>query len=223
MDFFKRLLITTQKSMQNPHLLVSMWLTLVIIKINVIEEMKHNFKRMQAYFQKWDRKKFKKSENKFKNSPLILEGLAILHLGNDDTIGCSKLYCDEESFLIELNDQKEQLKKLLNLMVKNFKGRKEISLIWLAIEADCREHFLNNYENHAYQCIAFQPIFALIKYFNQHPTASKIILESMEKNKTGDKIEKNFYVNLLELPQSPDYFEIAGLFSDFMEVLSMKN
>ena len=90
MDFFKRLLITTQKSMQNPHLLVSMWLTLVIIKINVIEEMKHNFNKMQAYFQKWDRKKFDMSENKFKNSPMILEGLAILHLGNDDTIGYSK-------------------------------------------------------------------------------------------------------------------------------------
>ena len=52
--------------------------------------MKHNFNKMQAYFQKWDRKKFKKTENKFKNSPMILEGLAILHLGNDDTIGCSK-------------------------------------------------------------------------------------------------------------------------------------
>ena len=108
-------------------------------------------------------------------------------------------------------------------MVKNFKGRKEISVIWLAIEADCREHFLNNHQKYAYQYIAFQPIFALIKYFNQHPTASKIILESMEKNKTGDKIEKNFYVNLLELPESADYFEIAGRISDFLEVLTMKN
>merc|ERR1712226_406731 len=144
MGFFKRLLITTQKAMQNPHLLVSMWLTLVIIKINVIEEMKHNFNKMQNYFQKWDRKKFNISENKFKNSPMILEGLAILHLGNDDTIGCSKVYCDEESYLMELNDQKEQLKKLLNLMVKNFQGRKDISAIWLAIEGDCREHFINS-------------------------------------------------------------------------------
>ena len=124
---------------------------------------------------------------------------------------------------MELNDQKQQLKKLLKLMVKNFKGRKEISVIWLAIEADCREHFLNNHQKYAYQYIAFQPIFALIKYFNQHPTASKIILESMEKNKTGDKIEKNFYVNLLELPESADYFEIAGRISDFLEVLTMKN
>ena len=45
----------------------------------------------------------------------------------------------------------------------------------------------------------------------------------MEKNKTGDKIEKNFYVNLLELPESADYFEIAGRISDFLEVLTMKN
>ena len=104
MDFFKRLLITTTKSTQSPsncpnlrnsvgfdeQLLVPYWLILVIIKINVIEEMKHNFNKMQAYFQKWDRKKFKKTENKFKNSPMILEGLAILHLGKEDTIGCSK-------------------------------------------------------------------------------------------------------------------------------------
>ena len=207
MDFFKKLLITTQKSIQSPLLLVPYWLILAIIKINVIEEMKLNFNRMQAYFQKWDRKKFKKSENKFKNSPMILEGLAILHLGNDDTIGCSKVYCDEESFLMELNDQKQQLKKLLKLMVKNFKGRKEISVIWLAIEGDCREYFLNNHQNIAYQYIASQPIFALIKYFNEHPTASKIILESMEKNKTGDKVEKNFYVNLMGLPcQKHPYF-----------------
>ena len=109
-------------------------------------------------------------------------------------------------------------------MVKNFQGRKEISAIWLAIEGDCREYFIQNYQKEiAYQFIAGQQIFALIKYFNRHPTASKIILESMEKNKTGDKIEKNFYVNLLELPESADYFEIAGRVSDFLEVLSMKN
>ena len=84
MDFFKRLLITTQKSMQSPLLLVPYWLTLAIIKINVIEEMKTNFNEIEVYFQRGDLRK------KFKNSPSILEGLAILHLGNDDTIGYSK-------------------------------------------------------------------------------------------------------------------------------------
>ena len=210
MDFFKKLLITTQKSMQSPLLLVPYWLILAIIKINVIEEMKHNFNKMQNYFQKWDRKKFNISENKFKNSPMILEGLAILHLGNDDTIGCSKVYCDEESYLMELNDQKEQLKKLLNLMVKNFQGRKDMSAIWLAIEGDCREHFINSCQTKS-DCsckyVALDPIFALIKYFNKHPSASKIILASMERNKTGDKVEKNFYVNLMGLPcQKHPYF-----------------
>ena len=98
MDFFKRLLITTQKSTQNTCycsdcptksnqtslFLAPYWLTLAIIKINVIEEMKHNFNEIEVYFRKGDLRK------KFKNSPKILEGLAILHLGNDDTIGCSK-------------------------------------------------------------------------------------------------------------------------------------
>ena len=84
MDFFKRLLITTQKSMQSPLLLVPYWLTLAIIKINVIEEMKTNFNEIEVYFRRGDLRK------KFKNSPSILEGLAILHLGNDDTIGYSK-------------------------------------------------------------------------------------------------------------------------------------
>ena len=88
-------------------------------------------------------------------------------------------------------------------MVKNFKGRKEISAIWLAIEGDSREHFIKNYAmTKAYHYITTTELFALVKYFNQHPTASKIILESMEKNKTGDKVEKNFYVNLLKLPES---------------------
>ena len=108
MDFFKRLLITTQKcthstcncgvqrdlksnkGFDSRHL-VPYWLILVIIKINVIEEMKHNFIKMEDYFQRCkSRKKFKNSPKMFKNSPKILEGLAILHLGNDDTIDCSK-------------------------------------------------------------------------------------------------------------------------------------
>ena len=98
MDFFKRLLITTQKSTQNTCycsdcptksnqtslFLAPYWLTLAIIKINVIEEMKHNYNEIEVYFRKGDLRK------KFKNSPKILEGLAILHLGNEDTIGCSK-------------------------------------------------------------------------------------------------------------------------------------
>ena len=133
------------------------------------------------------------------------------------------VYCDEESYLMELNDQKQQLKKLLNLMVKNFQGRKEISAIWLAIEGDCREHFIYNYQREiAYQFIAGQEIFALIKYFNRHPTASKIILESMEKNKTGLKVEKNFYINLLELPKKADYFDIDARINGLNEVLNMR-
>ena len=218
MDFFKRLLITTQKSMQSPLLLVPYWLTLAIIKINVIEEMKANFNEMEVYFRlNGDLRK------KFKNSPNILEGLAILHLGNDDTIGCSRVYCNEESFLMELNDQKQQLKKLLNLMVKNFQGRQEIAAIWLAIEGDCREHFISNYQKElVYQFIAGQEIFALVKYFNRHPTASKIILDSMEKNKTGDKVEKNFYINLMELTQKPHYLHIHESIGLIMEVINMR-
>ena len=116
-------------------------------------------------------------------------------------------YCDEESFLMELNDQKQQLKKLLNLMVKNFQGRKEISAIWLAIEGDNREYFINNFEKETvYKYLAGGTcLFALIKYFNRHPTASKIILECMEKNKL-EKDEKNFYINLMELPKKPMLF-----------------
>ena len=218
MDFFKRLLITTQKSMQSPLLLVPYWLTLAIIKINVIEEMKANFNEMEVYFRlNGDLRK------KFKNSPNILEGLAILHLGNDDTIGCSRVYCNEESFLMELNDQKQQLKKLLNLMVKNFHGRQEIAAIWLAIEGDCREYFISNYQKElAYQMIAGEEIFALVKYFNRHPTASKIILESMEKNKTGDKVQKNFYINLMELPQKPHYFHMQESLNQLMELMNMR-
>ena len=96
-------------------------------------------------------------------------------------------------------------------MVKNFQGRKEISAIWLAIEGDCREHFINNYiKETKYQYLTGQCLFALIKYFNQHPTASKIILESMEKNKIGLKVEKNFYVSLMELPNKADYLDIEA-------------
>ena len=107
-------------------------------------------------------------------------------------------------------------------MVKNFQGRKEISSIWLAIEGDCRGHFINNYQKEfAYHYIALQPIFALIKYFNQHPSASKIILDSMEKNKIGDKVEKNFYVNLMELPKRADYFDINDRINEVKVLLNM--
>ena len=93
-------------------------------------------------------------------------------------------------------------------MVKNFKGRKEISAIWLAIEGDSREHFFNNYAmTRAYHYITTRSLFALIKYFNQHPTASKIILDSMEKNKM-EKVEKNFYMNLIKLPDKAAYMDI---------------
>ena len=108
-------------------------------------------------------------------------------------------------------------------MVKNFQGRKEISAIWLAIEGDCREHFINNYRKElVYPFVAIQPIFGLIKYFNQHPSASKIILESMEKNKTGDKVEKNFYVNLKELPKRADYFDFNMRIDLCMELCNMR-
>ena len=108
-------------------------------------------------------------------------------------------------------------------MVKNFQGREEIAAIWLVIEGDCRKHFISNYQKEiAYQFIAGQELFALIKYFNRHPTASKIILESMERNKMGDKVEKNFYVNLLELPQKADYFHINEAINKMMELLNMR-
>ena len=44
-------------------------------------------------------------------------------------------------------------------------------------------------------------LFALIKYFDKHPTASQIILQYME-NKIGFKVEKNFYVTLETLPKN---------------------
>ena len=130
------------------------------------------------------------------------------------------VYCDEESYLMELNDQKQQLKKLLNLMVKNFQGRKEISAIWLAIEGDNREYFINNFEKETvYKYLAGGTcLFALIKYFNRHPSASKIILESMEKNKTGLKVEKNFYVNLMELPKKAHYLDLDKRLEVVMEL-----
>ena len=76
-------------------------------------------------------------------------------------------------------------------MVKNFHGRQEIAAIWLAIEGDCREYFISNYQKElAYQMIAGEEIFALVKYFNRHPTASKIILESMEKTRQETKLKR---------------------------------
>ena len=113
---------------------------------------------------------------------------------------------DKESFMSELNAQKEQLKKLLTYMINSFPW-KELYGIWLCIEGDCREHFINNCENEeAYQKIIATPFFALIKYFEHHPTASKIILEFMEKKKI-EKVEKNSYVNLMELPKKAHYFD----------------
>ena len=103
-------------------------------------------------------------------------------------------------------------------MVKNFKGRKEISAIWLAIEGDSREHFINNYAmTKAYHYITTKSLFALVKYFNQHPTASKIVLDSMEKNKI-EKVEKNFYMNLIELPNKAAYMDI----NERMDVTHLK-
>ena len=91
-------------------------------------------------------------------------------------------------------------------MVKNFQGRQEIAAIWLAIEGDCREYFINNYQKEkVYWYLTKQCLFTLIKYFNRHPTASQIILECMEKNKI-EKDEKNFYINLMELPKKPSLF-----------------
>ena len=163
------------------------WLTLAILKINVIEEMKQKWSKMNNFFQKC------KYRKKFRRSQRILEGLTILHLRKD-----------EKSFLEELKIQEEQLKKLLTLMMKSFNGH-ELWPIWLAIDGDCRDHFIQNYETEVvYQKLQSCGLFALIKYFDHHPTASKIILEYM-KNKKGFQVEKNFYVTLLELPQKSHY------------------
>ena len=80
------------------------------------------------------------------------------------------------------------------------------------IDGDCREHFIQNYQNEdpnveigIYSGIAYSGMLGLIKYFNRHPTAAKIILEFMESKK-GFKCEKNFYVNLMDLPQKTHFF-----------------
>ena len=143
---------------------------------------------MNSFFKKC------KYRKKFRRRQRILDTLAILHIGTD-----------ENSLLEELKIQEEQLKKLLNLMMKSFNGQ-ELWAVWLAIDGDYRDHFIQNYQNEAvYQTLSSCGLFALIKYFDHHPTASKIILEYM-KNKKGFQVEKNFYVNLLGLPQKSHYF-----------------
>ena len=165
------------------------WLTLAIIKINVIEEMKQKWSKMNNFFKKC------KYRKKFRRSQRILEGLSILHIRTD-----------ENSFLEELKIQEDQLKKLLTLMMKSF-NRHELWPIWLALDGDCRDHFIQNYQKEElYRRLASCGLFALIKYFDHHPTASQIILEYM-KNKKGFQVEKNFYVTLLGLPQKRHYFE----------------
>ena len=206
MDFFKALLYATKNDMSFGRypMIVEFWLTLAIIKINVIEEMKHNLAKMKAYFEKSaSRRKFSKRDSTIqqrlsKNGPTVLKGLAIMFLGND-----------EDSFISELNAQKEQLKKLLTYMLNSF-PRKELYGIWLCIEGDCREHFIKNCENEeAYKKFLATPFFALVKYFDIHPTVSKIILEFMEKKKIK-KVEKNSYVNLKELPRKAHYLDSLG-------------
>ena len=172
------------------------WLTLAIIKINVIEEMKHKWSKMNNFFKEC------KYRKKFRRSQRILEGLSILHIRTD-----------ENSFLEELKIQEDQLKKLLTLMMKSF-NRHELWPIWLALDGDCRDHFIQNYQKEElYRRLASCGLFALIKYFDHHPTASKIILEYM-KNKKGFQVEKNFYVSLLGLPQKSHYFVDDHLFCD---------
>ena len=63
-----------------------------------------------------------------------MDTLAILHFGED-----------ENSLKEELKIQEEQLDKLLTLMMKSFNGH-ELWPIWLAIDGDCRDHFIQNYE-----------------------------------------------------------------------------
>ena len=110
---------------------------------------------------------------------------------------------DGKSFTEELRNQKDQLYKLLNFLMKKIKGKpRSISFVWLAIGGDCRNHFIENYEKEdIYFEIGFSGLFALIKYFDKHPTASQIILQYME-NKIGFKVEKNFYVTLETLPKN---------------------
>ena len=136
-----------------------------------------------------------KYRKKFRRSQLILEGLAILQFG-----------MDENTLLEELKIQEDHLKKFMNIMMKTFHG-KDLAPIWLVIDGDYREHFIKNYrmENSYSIVLVNEGLFALIKYFDHHPTAAKIILEYME-NKKGFKVEKNFYVNLVDLPQKSHYF-----------------
>ena len=207
MDFFKGLMYATKNDLLSGKYMsvVAYWLILAVIKINVIEEMEHNLAKMKDFIERKDSRKKFWNGNKWQKestvrqrlsiSPKVWEGLAIMFLGND-----------EDSFISELNAQKEQLKKLLTYMLNSF-PRKELYGIWLCIEGDCREHFIKNCENEeAYKKFLATPFFALVKYFDIHPTVSKIILEFMEKKKIK-KVEKNSYVNLMELPRKGHYLD----------------
>ena len=186
-DFLKRLMQGPMVPQHESMFFVEILLCLVIVKINVIEEMKNKLNERDDFFKQ---NNFK-SKRKFKDNPRILETLTVLSLG----VGM-----DGNSFTKELKNQKDQLNRLLNFMMKYIKGKPNaIRRIWLAIEGDCRKHFLENFQKvDMYQNIGnFKSVslLALIKYFDKHPTASQIILESV-KNKIGFKVEKNFYVNL---------------------------
>ena len=170
----------------NSHIIISeaeAWLTLAVIKINVIEEIKQKLSKMKNFFKE------SKYRKKFRRCRRVLDTLAILHFGED-----------ENSLKEELKIQEEQLDKLLTLMMKSFNGI-ELWPIWLATGKDCRDEFIQNYEKEdAYKKLNYHGLFALIKYFDHHPTASNIILEYM-KNKKGFPVEKSFYVSLSGLPQ----------------------
>ena len=76
----------------------------------------------------------------------------------------------------------------------------------MVLKSDCRDKVIQNYEKEeVYQELNCRGLFALIKYFDYHPSASNIILEYM-KNKKGFPVEKNFYVSLSGLPQKSHYF-----------------
>ena len=183
-DLFKQFMTNGKEFNVNDSFDVELSLCLSIIKINVIEEMKYKLKERDTFFSKH------KSKRKFRMHPRILEGLNLIYLGND-----------ENSFFDELKNQKDQLKELLSLMLKNITG-KNIAYIWLAIEGDCRKQFIEDFENEvAYQRLGCSGLFALIKYFDRHPTAAEIILEYM-KHTIGFEVEKNFYVNMEILPKS---------------------
>ena len=193
-NFFEQEFFThIKKVIERPQVdryIIEALLCLVILKINVIEEMKNKLNERDKFFKQ---NSFK-SKRKFKDYPRILEGLTILSLG----VGM-----DGKSFTEELRNQKDQLYKLLNFLMKKIKGKpRSISFVWLAIGGDCRNHFIENYEKEdIYFEIGFSGLFALIKYFDKHPTASQIILQYME-NKIGFKVEKNFYVTLETLPKN---------------------